>query len=355
MFLDAAITPPGLGSAGEIAAGAERVGLHGIWTLETAHDPFLPLVPAALATKRISLGTAIAVAFPRSPTVTAYTAWDLARASEGRFILGLGTQVKAHIERRFSSTWDAPAERLRDYIGAVRAVWECWQTGERLRYSSEHYTLKLMTPFFSPEHVPAGWVPPVFIAGVNRGLCRLAGEACDGFHVHPFHTARYLREAILPWIGEGLAVAGRERNNMQVSASVFIVVGEGAAREMMRDEVRRQIAFYGSTPTYRTLLDLHGWGEAGEQLSRLAGRGRWDEMSRLVSDSMLGEFVVEGETLAHAAAAIQERYSDLLDRVSFYLPFMPGERDEEWEAAAAILTAGDRNDRSQEPGVRSRK
>src|SRR4051794_35991732 len=203
MYLDAAIYPPDLGAAALAAAGAERVGLQGIWTTETQHDPFLPLATAALYTSRLSLGTAIALAFPRSPTTTAYTAWDLALASNGRFILGLGTQVKAHMERRFSVAWDSPVGRLRDYIGAVRAVWESWQTGERLRYQSEFYTLKLMTPFFSPDPLPYP-DPPIYIAGVNRELCRLAGETCEGFHVHPLHTVRYLREAVLPWIAEGM-------------------------------------------------------------------------------------------------------------------------------------------------------
>ncbi|MEO5952871.1 MAG: LLM class flavin-dependent oxidoreductase, partial [Chloroflexia bacterium] len=181
MILDALIRP-GLAEAGETARAAERIAFGGLWTNETAHDPFLPLVPAALATKRVQLGTAVAIAFPRSPAVMAYTAWDLAQVSGGRFILGLGTQVKAHIERRFGVAWDAPVERLRDYVGAVRAVWECWQTGERLRYDGPYYSLKLMTPFFSPAALDdAGFVPRIFIAGVNRQLCRLAGEVCDGF------------------------------------------------------------------------------------------------------------------------------------------------------------------------------
>jgi probable F420-dependent oxidoreductase len=334
MFLDAAINPAGLREAGRVAAEAERIGFHGVWTSEIQHDPFLPLGPAAVATSRIRLGTAVALAFPRSPTVTAYIAWDLAQASGGRFVLGLGTQVKAHIERRFAAPWGAPVARLRDYIGAVRAVWRCWQTGERLRYQGEFYELKLMTPFFSPEPLPSpAHQPPVYIAGVNRALCRLAGEACDGFHVHPFHTRRYLEEAVRPWIGEGLAAAGRRRSDIAVCASVFAIVGRGAARDTMRGEVRRQVAFYASTPSYRTLLEMHGWGEQGTELSRLAGRGRWDEMPALVGDDMLAEFAVEGDSLAEAASALRTRYDGTLDRATFYLPFTPGERDEEWQAA----------------------
>jgi probable F420-dependent oxidoreductase len=336
MLLDAVIVPPTLAAAGPTAAAAEQAGLAALWTTETQHDPFLPLAPAALATRRIALGTAIAVAFPRSPTITAHTAWDLAQASGGRFILGLGTQVKAHIERRFATPWGAPVDRLRDYIGAVRAVWAAWQTGGRLRYESAHYTLKLMTPFFSPEPLPHA-APPIFIAGVNAGLCRLAGETCDGFHAHPFHTVRYLREAILPWIDEGLAGAGRARTDIQVSASVFVAVGEGAERARMREMARSQIAFYASTPSYATLLERHGWGDRGQELGRLAGRGRWAEMGPLIDDAMLAEFVVEGATLADAAGALRARYTGLLDRVGFYLPFAPGERDADWAAAAALI------------------
>ncbi len=339
MLFDAIINPNSPGEAAVIAAGAEELGFDALWTSETAHDPFLPLVPAAIATSRIRLGTAVAIAFPRSPAVTAYTAFDLARESRGRFILGLGTQVKAHIERRFATTWDAPVERLRDYIGAVRAIWSCWQTGERLRYESRHYTLKLMTPFFSPQPLPdPTWTPPIFIAGVNRNLCRLAGEVCDGFHVHPFHTPRYLREAVLPWMEGGLEAAGRSRRSLQMSASVFVITGTGAERDSMRGEVRRQIAFYASTPSYRTLLTLHGWDTQGEELSRLARRGRWEEMGTLISDEMLAELAIEADDLSEAASRLLARYEGMLDRAAFYLPFVPGERDDEWRAACISAT-----------------
>ncbi|MGI8587225.1 MAG: TIGR03617 family F420-dependent LLM class oxidoreductase [Chloroflexia bacterium] len=334
MQLDALIAPPTLAEAGPTAAAAERLGFAAVWTAEIQHDPFLRLGQAAVATSRIGLGTAIALAFPRSPTVTAYTAWDLAAASHGRFMLGLGTQVKAHIERRFATPWGAPVERLRDYIAAVRAVWSCWQTGERLRHEGPFYSLKLMTPFFNPGPLDCP-PPPIYIAGVNRGLCRLAGEVCDGFHVHPFHTPRYLREEILPAIREGLDAAGRTREAIQVSGSVFVIVGEGEARDQTREAMRRQIAFYASTPSYSSVLALHGWAEQGAELGRLAGRGLWTEMPALVDDAILAEFAVEGDTLAEAAAALHERYSGLLDRAAFYLPFTPGERDAEWVAALA--------------------
>lgn len=336
MYCDAVMHPSELHEAGPTAAAAEAVGLDAIWTTETQHDPFLPLALAAGATARIRLGTAIAVAFPRSPTVTAHTAWDLARASQGRFILGLGTQVKAHIERRFGVPWDAPVARLRDYIAAVRAVWAAWQTGERLRHEGPYYTLKLMTPFFNPGPIPYP-EPPIYIAGVNQGLCRLAGEVCQGFHGHVFSTPAYLRNAVLPWIAEGLAAAGRERSAIQINGSVFVVVGQGAERERMRAEVRQQIAFYASTPSYAPVLEHHGWADRGAALGALAGRGRWAEMAALVDDAMLAEFTVEGDTLADAARTARARYAGLVDRLGFYMRFTPGERDAEWAAAAAVL------------------
>ena len=340
MWFDAVMAPATLQAAGPQAAAAEALGLDGVWTSETQHDPFLPLGPAALATRRVTLGTAIAVAFPRSPTITAQTAWDLAAASEGRFVLGLGTQVKAHIERRFGLTWEPPVARLRDYIGAVRAVWHTWQTGERLRYEGDFYTLKLMTPFFSPPPLTVP-PPPIYIAGVNAGLCRLAGEICDGFQVHPLHTVAYLRDAVLPWIAEGLALAGRPRPAVQVCTTVFVIAGTGPERAAMREAARRQIAFYASTPSYAPVLAYHGWEAAGPALNALAGRGRWDEMGAVIDDSMLAAFAVEGDTFAAAARAAQARYAGLADRVGFYLPFVPGQRDAEWAAAAAVFHAAE--------------
>jgi probable F420-dependent oxidoreductase len=341
MRFDAILPVDNLASVPGIASAAEEIGFSGLWVSETQHDPFLPVALAGAATSRVELGSAIAVAFPRSPTITAHSAWDLAQLSGGRFILGLGTQVKAHIERRFGVPWEAPVERLRDYIGAVRAVWRCWQTGERLRYEGKYYRLSLMTPFFSPGPIEHPDIP-IYIAGVNRQLVVLAGEICDGFHVHPFHTARYLREAALPWLEEGLAKAGRTRKEIQVAAADFAIVGATAEeRAAQREAVRRQVAFYASTPSYRTLLALHGWDEQGEQLSALASRGRWNEMSALVTDEMLSEFAVEGATLAGAAAALRERYQGLLDRTAFYVPYVPGERDEDWRSAVEIVGAKD--------------
>jgi probable F420-dependent oxidoreductase len=320
MKLDVAIMSNTLAEAVELAQTAERIGFDTLWTSETQHDPFLPLGVAALHTQRIGLGTAIAVAFARNPTSVAHLAWDLREASCGRFVLGLGTQVQAHIERRFGMPWGAPAARLREFILAMRAVWAAWQDGGRLNFRGEHYKLTLMAPFFNPG--PSQYPEiPVYIAAVNAQMCQLAGELCQGLHVHPFHTTRYLREQILPNVQQGLEAACRRRGDIALSSSVFVVTGESAEElARARHQVRSQIAFYASTPSYSKVMELHGWGEARERLSSLAVRQRWEEMPALVSDDMLAQFAVEGRP-EEIPYLVKLRYVGLLERVTFYLPF----------------------------------
>lgn len=322
MKLDVAIMSNNLRESVALAEAAEAMGFDTLWTSETQHDPFLPLGVAALHTQRIGLGTAIAVAFARNPMSTAYLAWDLQAASNGRFILGLGTQVQAHIERRFGMPWGPPAPRLREFILAMRAIWECWQSGGRLNFRGEHYKLTLMAPFFSPGPIQQPAIP-IYIAAVNALMCQLAGELCQGLHVHPFHTTRYLREYVLPNVHIGLAKSGRQRGDMAVSSSIFVITGE-TAEEMtrVREEIRSQVAFYASTPTYSKVMELHGWGEIRERLSSLAIRQRWDEMPALVGDEMLAQFAVEGRP-EEIPYLVKLRYVGLLDRVTFYLPFDP--------------------------------
>jgi probable F420-dependent oxidoreductase len=324
MKLDVAIMSNTLSEAAGLAQAAEAIGFDTLWTSETQHDPFLPLGVAALHTQRIGLGTAIAVAFARNPTSVAHLAWDLREASQGRFILGLGTQVQAHIERRFGMPWGPPAPRLREFVLAVRAVWDAWQSGGRLNYRGEHYKLTLMAPFFSPGPSQYPQVP-IYIAAVNAQMCQLAGELCQGLHVHPFHTTRYLREQILPNVQDGLDKAGRRRGDIALSSSVFVVTGE-TAEEMARarHDVRSQIAFYASTPTYSKVMELHGWGDVRERLSSLAVRQRWDEMPALVGDDMLAQFAVEGRP-EEIPYLVKMRYVGLLERVTFYLPFDPAQ------------------------------
>ncbi len=326
MLFDAALTHTSLSQIPALAQAAESFGFSAVWTTETQHDPFLPLTLAAEHTAHLQFGTAVAIGFARSPMTLAHTAWDLAAQSNGRFMLGLGTQVKAHIERRFGMAWpESPVNKLREMILVLRAIWNCWQTDGRLNFRGEYFKLTLMSPFFNPGPIAQPHIP-VFIAGVNTGLAKLCGEVCDGFHVHPFHTAEYLRDVLRPAIAEGTAKAGRAPEAVQVSASVFVITTPEE-----REFVRQQISFYASTPSYRPVLAHHGWADVGEQLSALVARGQWAEMATLISDAMLDVFAVTAP-LAELAAPLKERYTGLLDRIALYRPFAPGENDEGWQA-----------------------
>lgn len=334
MKIDVTFLQPKLEQMPAYAAAAEVLGFDGFWAAETASDPFLNLALAAEHSRRMTLGTAIAVAFPRSPAVLAYTAWDLQRFSRGRFILGLGAQVKAHNVLRFGVKWEKPVKKMRETIEAIRAFWDCWQNGTPLDYTGEFFKLMLMTPFFDPgpiDHSP----PPIYIAAVNEQMLRLAGSHCDGVHIHALHTVRYLRELALPSIKEGLARSGRTRADFSVNTAVFAVPTDDPAEARMAEtHVRQQLSFYMSTPAYRSVLALHGWEGVSQQLGALARSGQWDEMGRLITDEMLDTFAVTG-TWAALPGVIQDRYGDLLDRVSYYLPFIPGQNDEGWAATIA--------------------
>jgi probable F420-dependent oxidoreductase len=326
----------GLGTEGKYLKGmdwtaraAEDLGFAGLWTSETKHDAFLPLVIAANGTRRMQLGTSVAIAFSRSPMETAQTAWDLQDLSGGRFILGLGTQVKAHVTRRFSMPWGRPAARLREYIFALHAIWESFQTEGPLNFEGEFYRHTLMSPFFNPGPIEQPEIP-VFIAGVNTRLARLAGELCDGFHVHPFHSPEYVRQTVKPAISEGASQAGRAPDRVELATSVFVVAAEKEQEaSKQRESVRSQLSFYASTPTYSTVLETHGWQEVGERLGVLAREKRWPEMPELINDEMLHAFAVEAAP-DEVGSALEERYEGLIDRVALYLPFVPGERDQFW-------------------------
>ena len=325
MLLDAALPPTPLSKVPSIALEAEALGFNALWSSETIHNPFLPGALVAEHTTRLNYGTAVAVSFARSPATMAYAAWDLAQASKGRFILGLGTQVKAHIERRFGMPWpDSPLNKLREQIAAVRALWHTWQTGERLNFRGDYYKLTLMSPFFNPG--PIGYPEiPIYIAGVNPGMARLAGEVADGFLVHPFHSPQYLAEVILPAIEAGAINTGRKRQEISISVAAFII-----SDPEEREFARQQIAFYASTPSYRPVMALHGWKEQAENLSTLAARGKWAEMPEIISDDMLAVFTTLASSNA-LAATLKERYHDIADRLNLYKPFIPGERDPFWQ------------------------
>jgi probable F420-dependent oxidoreductase len=333
MLLDAMLPPTSLSSLPEIAASAESVGFHALWSTETQHDPFLPLALAAEHTQRIHLGTAIAVAFVRSPTVLAHTAWDLADASRGRFILGLGTQVKAHVERRFGMEWpDSPAGKLRDLIQAMRAVWRSWQEGEPLNHLGPYHKLTLMTPFFNPGPIEHPSIP-VYIAGVNPALCRLAGEVADGFLAHPYHSADYLRQVVRPEIDAGTERAGRAPADIRLSVTALAATDDTEAAF-----VRSQIAFYASTPTYRPVMAHHGWGEIADRLRALSRQMAWGEMPLLITDEMLSTFAVVAPEEGLAEQLLR-RYAGLADRLSLYLPYTPGSRDGFWRRLVAEMGA----------------
>jgi probable F420-dependent oxidoreductase len=302
--------------AADAARQAHARGYDGFFTAETQYDPFLPLVVAGMAEPGLELGTAIVVAFPRSPMVLAYTSWDLARLSGGRFMLGLGTQIKAHITRRFSTEWGRPTARLRDYILALRAIWDCWQNARPLRYQGEFYQFSLMTPFFDPGPISHPGVP-VYIAGVGPHLSALAGEVCDGFHVHPLHTVAYLDDVVLPNMASGAEAAGRTIDEVERVTTVFVMTGRDHSEiEQAMGPVRQQIAFYGSTPSYRAVLEANGW-DVGEQLHAMSRRGEWEAMAGLITDEIVAEVGVVApiDQLGHA---IRQRYGDRVQRIGFY-------------------------------------
>ncbi len=307
----------------ELAAGAEAAGFDGLWLPETQHDPFVGLAVASGATTRLHLGTSVAIAFARSPTVLAQTAWDLAALSGGRFELGLGTQVRAHVQRRFGMAWSEPAPRLAEWLGAIRAAWTTWQDHEPFRWTSEHLDLSLMTPFFSPP--PLTFPPPadgpriaISIAGVGPGLARLAGRVADGFHVHPFHTARYLAEVLEPALAAGAATRPAElpRRRTERIVPVFLAPTDEPA---VLAAVRQQVAFYASTPSYRAVLAGHDREHVGERLTRLAATGHWAEMAALIDDDLLAEVAVVAPS-AGLADALAERVAGRADRVAPLLP-----------------------------------
>ena len=334
MKIDVSLLAPQLDDMPALAAQAEALGFDGLWTAETAHDPFLPLTLAAAHSQHLSLGTGIALAFARSPGVLAYTAWDLARFSKGRLILGLGTQVQAHNERRLGAPWEQPVEKLREVILALRAFWDCWQHGTRLNFRGQFFKLTLMAPFFDPGPHQYPDIP-IYLAGVNRRMCRLAGELADGLHVHPFHSARYLREVIKPAIEQGLADSGRVWNDIELASTVFVIPTDDSTQaENAERQARRQLAFYAGTPTYRRVLALHGWSTVSEQLGALAVRRKWDDMPALITDEMLDVFAVRGRW-AELPSLLQAKYNGLLSRVSYYLPFVSGQNEAGWQATIA--------------------
>jgi len=304
-----------LDKAGAEARALEEMGYSGIMTAETSHDPFFPLAQAALTTTRVDLMTAIAVAFARTPMVLANIGHDLNAASKGRFILGIGSQIRPHIAKRFSMPWSAPAARMREFILAMRAIWAAWHEGKPLEFAGRFYTHTLMTPFFTPTNKEYG-APKVFLAAVGPKMTEVAGEVADGVIIHAFTTEKYLRETTLPSLEKGFARAGKSRKDFQISYPVFVVTGKNEKDlDAAKVATRRQIAFYGSTPAYKPVLDSIGVGDLQSDLNSMSKQGRWEEMGQLISDDILKEFAVIGEP-STIAGQIKSRYGDLIDRTS---------------------------------------
>lgn len=312
MKLDATIRGIELEKAGAWAAACEECGFDGVWTTETNTDPYFPLVLAASATSRVELGTGIALAFPRSPTHLAHAAWDLNTLSRGRFVLGLGSQVKAHVVRRFSAEYEHPVARMREQIAAVRAIWATWSDGVPLDFRGEFFQHTLMPPAFCPPDRGFGH-PRIALAGVQPRMTELAGESADVFLAHPLQTRTYVADTLVPAIERGLERSGRERADIEVSLAVFAVSDD---RE--REDVRRRIAFYASTPQYRPVLDAHGWQGLGDELHTLTRAGKWDEMAARVPDEVVEEVAVSGATARAIAEATLARYGGLVDRVNIH-------------------------------------
>ena len=323
MKIDANLDTASLETIASSASELDQAGYDGLWSAEAAHDPFLPLAAAALASSRAELGTSIAVAFARTPMTVAYTAHDLQAYSGGRFILGLGSQIKPHIERRFSMPWSHPAPRMREFIAALHAIWDSWDTGEPLRFRGDFYQHTLMTPFFAPPS--SGYPrPSIFLAAVGEEMSRVASEAADGIILHGFTTERYIREVTLPAVETALAASGRTRSLFQVAHLALVATGRTEEEAKAADQaVRKQIAFYGSTPAYKKVLELHGWGNLADELTALSRSNRddkWDAMAGLIDDDVLNAFAVAAEP-GQVAAEIVRRFGSLVDRLKFYAPY----------------------------------
>ena len=320
------LTTGDLKGIAEEAKWAEDMGYDGLCTEDAAHDPMLPLMLAASTTSRVTLETRVAIAFPRSPMVLAYAARDLQDFSGGRFRLGLGTQVKGHIQRRFSTEWTSPGPRMREYVQALHAIWGAWQNGETLEYHGEHYNFSLMTPFFSPGKSDQP-LPPVFISAVNPYNCRVAGEVCDGIALHPLTTPKYLKEVINPNIADGATRAGRDPKSVNLSNSSFIVTGPNqAAIDAKKEAIKKQIAFYCSTRSYSKILEVQGFQDLGAWLHEMSLKQQWDQMTDLITDEILDAFAVVGG-YSEIPALMKDRFDGQLDEVVFNA-VGPGSPDE---------------------------
>lgn len=326
-------TPLDIRDFARLASVAEEVGLGAVLVEETKDDPFQLLALGATTTSRIQLGTSVAMAFPRSPTATAMSAWSLQKVSNGRFVLGLGTQVRAHVERRYGLRWSAPAPWIRDYVNAMRAVWACWQHGTPLHFESEHYTLNLMVPLFNPGPIDHPRIP-VHLAAIGPNMCAVAGELADGVRLHPVCSAKFIDEEVVPAVARGAARTGRNVADVEICMKPLIATApDAAALERVVRTVRARVAFYLSTPSYRRAFAVHGWEHIAEQASVLSRAQRWEELPALVDDELLHTIATVG-TYDEIAAKLNERYADRVQRLEFSIPV---NTEADAEAFRAIL------------------
>jgi probable F420-dependent oxidoreductase len=304
-----------LSQVGAAAIAAQNRGFSGISTQENRQDPFLPLAVACTYADRLEIRTNIAIAFARSPMVAANLSWDLQRASKGRFVLGIGSQVKGHNVRRFSVPWSAPAPRMREYVQALRAIWDCWENGTKLDYQGEHYQFSLMTPNFTPDPMPCD-SPKVQIAAVGPAMMKVAAQECDGVMLHAFCTRKYLDDVILPRLESGLEERGKSRRDFEISGGGFVVTGaDDEAVNKMFEWVRMRVGFYGSTPSYWPVFESHGWEELGFKLNDMSKKGQWAQMTKEITDDVVHEFCAVGR-YEQISAAIEQRFAGPIDVIS---------------------------------------
>ena len=326
MKLELAMMGSDFTARGEEAARLEAQGLDCGVIFESSRDPFLQVLLAAQHTKRLEIATGVAIAFARSPMIVAQTANDLQALSRGRFVLGLGSQVKAHIEKRFSMPWSRPAARMREFVQAIRAIWRAWETGEKLEFRGELYTLTLMTPMFSQGPNPFG-LPPIFVAGVGPKMIEVAGEVGDGMYIHPLNTPTFVSDVVLPTLHKGFATAGKQRSDFEISCQTIVMMGSTDEQiQTARNKAKGQISFYGSTPAYQVVLEHMGVGDLHPELNRLSKQGKWFEMMGLVTDDMLDDVGVSG-TPAQLGAQIVARNGGLVDRTMLTLYNETGDPD----------------------------
>jgi len=322
-----------------LASKLEHAGCHALHFAEIGHDPFLCVAAAAAGARALAFGTSIALAFTRSPTTLAYTAHDLNTATGGKFVLGLGPQVKPHIERRFGFAWSEPVQRMREVVLALRAVWACWQSGGPLKFDGDIFKLSLMPPAFRPEPTPYA-PPPIYLAAVGPKMAEMAGEVADGLFVHAFTTEPYVREVLMPAVEAGLKRSGRSRKEFQVCYAAFIA--DTTAAESVaaaRAQARQAVAFYASTPNYRAVLDQHGIGDLQPKLQQMTRQGAWMQMADAISDEVLDLFCITGAPDA-LAEGLQRRWSGLVDQLSLPVDYWTRHIDDPaWQRAAAKLTA----------------